>query len=69
MTDINSELDRLRAASPLDRAGIFKGICTSFSSGTIAKALCAPPVKKKVATKRTPKPGMLDRGGRPLSDR
>jgi hypothetical protein len=69
MTTINSELERLRAASPLDRPGIFKGICANFSSGTIAKALCPDPPRKKVATKRTPKPGTVDRAGRPLSDR
>jgi hypothetical protein len=58
MTTINSELERLRAASPLDRAGIFKGICTSFSSGVIAKAI----VEGVPRPKRTP----VDRAGREI---
>jgi hypothetical protein len=68
MTDINSELERLRAAPQLERAGIFESICASFSSNAIARALCATPAKVKAKSSKKAFRG-VDRGGRPLSDR
>ena len=66
MTDIKSELQRLRNAEPLERASVFQSICKNFSANTIAKALAEPKTRKKAVLKKIGKPGMVDRAGRPL---
>jgi hypothetical protein len=69
MTDINSEIERLRSAPELDKAGIFESICKNFSSRAVVKA--AFPTGKAAPTKKrrsTAKKG-VDRGGQPFADR
>ncbi len=70
MADINSEIERLRNAPELDKAGIFESICKNFTSRAFVKAAfstpnIAEPAKKKRASARKG----VDRGGRPFSDR
>lgn len=67
MADINSEIDRLRSAPELDKAGIFESICKNFSSRAIVNAAFPtpePPKKKRTSVRKG-----VDRGGNPFSDR
>jgi hypothetical protein len=68
MTDINSEIERLRSAPELDKAGIFESICKNFSSRVVVKA-AFPTEKAAPKKKRYPAKKGVDRGGRPFADR
>ena len=62
MSDIKSDVERLRAASPQDRTAILEGILRDYSTNAVAKALCDnPQPSPNVAS-----PGKA-RGGRPSS--
>jgi hypothetical protein len=67
MTDINSEIERLRNAPELDKAGIFESICKNYSSRSIVKA--AFPTAKATSKRKSPAKKGVDRGGQPFSDR
>ncbi len=67
MTDINSELDRLRAAPPLEQAEVFERICATFSSRTVAKAIAAIGAAKPRARSTVKK--AADHHANDLSDR